>query len=334
MVCLYPTTAIIENSIVWLTMFMEVISRMERSIDECFNTDNTPDDALIFWDSAVAFYTGSQVFNESGLFLYHVANTRCLSASTCGENGGDSDGIAWVNYQVFHNFEAGQKHLLERNCPATRSNKEEIVRLMTIPMIQGTLRRTRFLEDKEIDYERHLGEGIAYASAVLPYIHACNPDDASTIHNILRATNDGTVEFDQVRNAFARNLPCLQITCEEVGDVLELNFNGGTCSTIRSQVKTSSAGSFEPQSSSNKGHIILYTFLSIAAAVICVLLLKIRKSQPTKENEIVFGGQMSASPEDVDTVIRGEDYVPQYWSDCKTEEEKAEESNTVTGEML
>ena len=149
--------AIIENAIVWLTMFMEVISRMERSIDRCYDISKTQDDALEFWDSAVAFYTGSQAFNESGLFLYHLANTRCLSASTCGENGNTADGIAWVNYQVFDNFEAGQKHLLERNCQATRSNKEEIVRLMTIPMIQGTIRRSRYLEDKDTDYERHLG---------------------------------------------------------------------------------------------------------------------------------------------------------------------------------
>lgn len=328
--------AIIENSIVWLTMFMEVISRMERSIDECFDTDNTPDDALVFWDSAVAFYTGSQVSNESGVFLYHVANTRCLSASTCGENGDDGDGIAWVNYQVFHNFEAGQKHLLERNCPATRSNKEEIVRLMTIPMIQGALRRTRFLEDKEIDYERHLGEGIAYAASVLPFIHACDPDDASIIHHTLRATNGDDVDFDEVRNAFARNLVCLQITCEEIGDVIELNFDGETCSTVRSQVKTTSssaAGDFEEQSSSNKGAIILYTFVSFAAVVICALIVKIQTSQTTKENEIVFGGKHSASQEGIDTIVKAEDYAPQYWSDCKAEEEKTEGS-TVKGEML
>lgn len=323
--------AIIENSIVWLTMFMEVISRMERSLDECFDTDITSDDALIFWDSAVAFYTGSQVFNESGVFLYHVANTRCLSASTCGENGVDDDGIAWVNYQVFHHFETGQKHLLERNCKATQKNKEKIVRLMLIPMIQGAIRRTRFLEDQEYDYERHLGEGIAYSSAVLPFIHACNPDDASTIHNILKATNDEAVNFSEVRDAFARNLPCLQITCEEIGSVLELSFNGETCSTIRSQVKTTD---FEDESTSNKGTIILYTFLAITGTVICCLILKIRTNQSTKEKDSVFDGQKAPSSEDVDTIIKAEDYAPQYWSDCKTEGEKAEEGSKVTGEML
>ena len=204
---------------------------------------------------------------------------------------------------------------------------------MMIPMIQGAIRRSRYLEDKENDYERHLGEGIAYAASVLPFVHACDPDDASTIHKNLLATNLDGVSFDDVRNAFARNLPCLQITCEEIGEVIELEFNGDTCSTIRSQVKTSSsasAGDIEEQSTSSTGKIILYTFLAITGAVICFLIVKLQKSKATKENEIVFSGNQA----DGDTIIKGEDYAPKYWSDCHAESQTTEESNVKTGEML
>lgn len=308
---------------------------MERSIDECLDMENTPDDALIFWDNAVAFYTGSQVHNESGVFLFHLADSRCLSASTCGEDGSGTDGTAWVNFQVLQNFESGQKHLLERNCAATRANKEEIVRLMTIPLIQGALRRARMLEDEEDDYERHAGEAAAYSASVLPLVYACNPDDADIIHSNLKVSSSSSgVDFDEVRDAIARNLPCLRITCDEIGDVLELDSKSKTCARAKENASVNTE--LVEDSSSNTGTVILYSFLSIAVVVICYLAFKV-SSQRSAEKEITFSvSQPSVSQSDKN--LKGTDYVPQYWQDFQKKQDEPnlnlKDDEVVTGEML
>ncbi len=318
---------------------MEVISRMERSIDECTDMGNPPDDALIFWDNAVAFYTGSQINDENGVFLFHLADSRCLSASTCGEDGNDNDGTAWVNFQVLRNFEAGQQHILERNCAATRKNKEEIVRLMTIPLIQGSLHRTRMLEDEEDNYERHAGEAAVYAASVLPFIHACSPDDAKIIHaNLKASTSENGVDFEDVRNAFARNLPCLGITCDEIGDVLELDSNEGAC--LRAKSSMTATNGLEVESSNHTSAVILYSFLTIAAIAICYLAYKTSTNNRKQsiEKEITFRRSVSGSRLGDDRKFKAKDYVPQYWQDVENRRDgsnlKENQDEVVTGEML
>lgn len=337
-------TEMVQNSIVWMIMWMEVISRMERSIDYCLDTQNTVDGALEFWDSSVAFYTGSQVEDGSGYLLFHLANNRCLSASTCGEDGDGDDGIAWVNLKVLENFQSGQGQINARNCEAARKNKEEIVRLMTIPLIQGALHDARVLHDKLeskdfVDYESRAGSGAAIVAAVLPLVHACDHDDADIILRNLQAASTSAVNFEDVRDAFARNLRCLGITCDEIGDVLELSDD--MCAKVQAQAASRSKNgvnkeNVDTDSPAKSGVVFMYAFITLSALVICFLGRKLVSKNRAPEKEITFPEPMASVPPVASkSIIRGTDYAPKYWKDCQeTEEGKSSNQSLKDDEAI
>ena len=313
-----------QNMIVYMTMWMEVISRMERSIDYCLDPDKTDQDPLEYWDAAVAFYTGSQQAEDSsGVLLFHLANRRCLSASTCGEDGSSENGTSYVNFRALRDFQIGQRQIIARNCEDARKTKESIVRLMTIPLIQGTLNSALEMDDAEDYDERQASLGAAFAAAVLPLIHACNAVDADIIHTNLGAARHKILDYEGVRDAFARNLQCLGITCEEIGSVLDPDNDGACTRGQRSSRPESQANEVTVGDTSLNGVVFMYVFITLSGVVICFLVYKLASKKQTSEKEITFeetGPAQSVSPTAVLSIVTGTDYVPKYWSDCQTVE--------------
>ena len=71
--------------------------------------------------------------------LYALAQKRCGNFGTCGGADGVT-GTASVNDAVLDLIAAGSGYLLDGKCAEAEDAKEKIVELMTVPLIQGTLR--------------------------------------------------------------------------------------------------------------------------------------------------------------------------------------------------
>merc|ERR1712032_1002783 len=84
--------------------------------------------------------------------MYSLADETCSQFGTCGTGETDDDGTSHVNHRVYGNFREGQRHLLNGQCESARKSKENIVRLMTIPLIQSTLhnshRRDHYVQEE------------------------------------------------------------------------------------------------------------------------------------------------------------------------------------------
>jgi len=93
----------------------------------------------------------------------------------------------------------------------------EMVALMSIPLIQGTLRYA-YKIDKMSGADKEKGEGAIFAAAIVPRVHYCNPADGDTIMNNMKIGASST-SFTAVKAAFERNFACMNITCEEVGGI-------------------------------------------------------------------------------------------------------------------
>merc|ERR1740124_1753194 len=65
---------------------------------------------------------------------------RCENFGTCGSSGTETTGTSKVNLDLFAQFELAQFHLLMGQCDQVRPVLETVVPLMTIPLVQGTLR--------------------------------------------------------------------------------------------------------------------------------------------------------------------------------------------------
>jgi hypothetical protein len=149
--------------------------------------------------------------------LYELAEKACSTMNTCLDSTGAP---SYVNYYVFKQFEQGQRKLLDGKCEAAQTHKENIATLMTIPLIQRTIRYAHMVSD-EISIsaynEQHAAQGAVYALSVLPLIYSCSPDDARIIFDNLKAKENPTVDFAAVKNAFERNYDCLGVLCSEIG---------------------------------------------------------------------------------------------------------------------
>ena len=212
----------VKKGTAYLSIFMYVIRELEDALDDCnrgCDRDECNDDAVHALDEAVAFYGGALLGDASsgnGNLLYALAEKRCENFNTCGV-----DGQSNVNNEIFVQFRKMQDNLLKEDCEAGRVNKDRIVELMYVPMIQGALRYAYFQGEQNDTSEKSEAEGATFAAAVLPIVHACSPVDADAIYDNMRIGETAKADFSVVKAAFENNYDCMGITCEDVGGLYD-----------------------------------------------------------------------------------------------------------------
>lgn len=203
----------------YMNVYMYVIREFEDAIDDCdANSINDNYDSVHAWDEGVAFYAGSMVGvkgEDEGKLIYTLANKRCQNYKTCGANGDELEGNSYINEQLFEQFTLGQYYLLSGKCEPVRDIVDKIVDLMSVPLVQGTLRYAYKVENLE-GVEKEKAEGAVFAASVLPRVHACNEDDATTIYNNMKVGASST-NFKEVKKAFEDNYSCMGINGKLVG---------------------------------------------------------------------------------------------------------------------
>ena len=72
--------------------------------------------------------------------MYRLAEKRCANFGTCGPSGTATSGTASVNLALFPLFAEGARLLERGECSLVRPIVDQIVSLMTVPLVQGSLR--------------------------------------------------------------------------------------------------------------------------------------------------------------------------------------------------
>ena len=210
----------VKKGTVYLNIFMYVIREFEDALDDCKRgCMDCNDDPVHAWDEGVCFYTGSiegkDGLTPDGKLLHQLADKRCADFRTCGLEGGELDGTAKLNYELFDLFSLGNFQLQTGNCPAARKTTKLVTELMYIPMIQGTLRYA-YKVGVLNEGEKSQAEGAAFAAAVLPRIHAANQVAAKTIYDNMKVGASNT-DHMAVKRAFESVYADLGITCADIG---------------------------------------------------------------------------------------------------------------------
>jgi len=207
-----------KGSAYW-AVWMYVIREMEDAVQDCTKGCHNCNDAPVHaWDEAWAFYAGSlegTKGNSNGTLLYRLAEKRCKNFGTCKDN------VALVNREILSLFNSGKAALSEGRCQEVRPLMVKIVDLMTVPLIQGTLRYA-FKTDDGKGGQKEKAEGVAFLGAFLPRLNNCSKEDAETVKNLMWI--DGTMSkgsFSVVKCALERNYACLGVTSSQVGALPE-----------------------------------------------------------------------------------------------------------------
>jgi len=201
---------------------MHVVGCLEKAATNCLTSADNEEE-VADWDTAVAFYTGSEARADGngGHFIYTLAQVECEKFGTCKK--GD---MAPINIDIFDLFNDGKAHLQQGNCDDVAEKASEIKALVTVPLIQGAM-RAMYALDVSGDYqETTQGQGAAFAAAILPLVDECNEGNANIIHNDLAPGKTLGGSFEVIKAAFERSYDCLGITCNDVGGIINLRGNG------------------------------------------------------------------------------------------------------------
>lgn len=213
---------IVVRGIVYLNVWMYTIHQMELAVDYCQDGNiGGNDNSVSAWDDAVALYVGSLEGTDGrgdGVLLYDLADTQCVYFRTCGESTNLAGGTSSINIQSMRAFKAAQNDLRTGECNAAKLRKDEIERLMAVPLMQGTLRYAYIRNYELIDDNKQDAAGAIFAAAILPLIHACGEKDAQVIYDNMRA-GLYHADFPNVKRALEANYQCLSISCTDIGGI-------------------------------------------------------------------------------------------------------------------
>jgi len=152
--------------------------------------------------------------NQDGRLLYRLGEKRCKNFDTC-----DS---ANTNTRVLAMIAEGRDMLAQGDCDAVKIIKDRIISLMTIPLVQGTLRYARKIGAGSVA-PKEIAEGVAFAGSILPQLDACGNGTAAQVvieHMWMDADKKNRTAINvwtDVKAAILGSVDCLGITLEDLG---------------------------------------------------------------------------------------------------------------------
>jgi hypothetical protein len=212
----------VKKGSAYMNVWLYTIREFEDAIDDCENGCTTCNmDGVHAWDEGVAFYTGSLEGDisggtSSGKLLYRLAQKRCSNFGTC-----DASGLSAVNKRLFEIFPVAREKLAAGDCPPVKPIRDEAIKLMSIPLIQGALRYAYIVANEQGD-EKARGEGAAFSGAILGMVHHCDSSQASLIHKNMAMDSAApmTDGYKSVKAAFEKVYDCMGISCTDIGGLL------------------------------------------------------------------------------------------------------------------
>lgn len=215
----------IKKGTAYMSVWMYVIRQMEEALDECEDDckkTGCNDEPVRAWDEAVAYYTGSLEGIDgqgSGKLLYALADKRCANFRTCGDLAKETEGTSHVNRQIIRFLTLGSRMLTQAKCTEAREYKEKVEAMMTVPLIQGTLRYAHITSTQPSSGEKAEAEGAVFAASILPIVAACDDDAADVIFKNMKTGQNNSANFIEVKRAFESVYDCIGIRGQDVGGV-------------------------------------------------------------------------------------------------------------------
>merc|ERR1719484_503312 len=164
----------VKKGSAYMNVWMYVIHEIEDAISDCTNSCTNPGaqdcnaDPVHAIDEAAAFYAGSlegtsATGNSAGKLIFRLAEKRCSNFGTCTGSGGQ----AKANQMIMAKLQEAQTELKNARCSNVPALRDSIVSLMSIPLVQGSLRYAwKVAEDPQAG-ETEKAEGAVFSAAIL-----------------------------------------------------------------------------------------------------------------------------------------------------------------------
>merc|ERR1719247_3199623 len=188
----------VKKGTAYMNVWMYVIHEMEDAIKDCQNSCTNPGaqdcnaDPVHAIDEAAAFYAGSLEGttatgdSDKGKLVFRLAEKRCANFGTCTGSAGQ----AKANQEIIQKLSEAQTKLRQSKCVEVIEIKKRIVELMSIPLIQGSIRYA-YKVGEDGEGLKAKAEGAVFSAAILPRVAACDAAKAKIISDNMKI-NAGT----------------------------------------------------------------------------------------------------------------------------------------------
>merc|ERR1719243_189358 len=187
----------VKKGSAYMNVWMYVIHEIEDAISDCESSCTNPGaqdcnaDPVHAIDEAAAFYAGSlegsgATGNGNGKLIFRLAEKRCSNFGTC--NAGAQ---AKANQMVIAKLQEAQTELKNARCSNVPALRDSVVSLMSIPLVQGSLRYAWKVAEDPGAGETEKAEGAVFSAAILPRVANCDTAKAKIISDNMKI-NAGT----------------------------------------------------------------------------------------------------------------------------------------------
>merc|ERR1719324_417485 len=220
----------VKKGSAYMNVWMYVIHEIEDAISDCESSCTNPGaqdcnaDPVHAIDEAAAFYAGSLEGSgatgmpNAGKLIFRLTEKRCANFGTCNPGA-----QAKANQKIIVKLQEAQTELKNARCANVPALRESIISLMSIPLVQGSLRYAWKVAEEPGAGEKEKAEGAVFSAAILPRVANCDPAKAKIISDNMKidATNHMSAGFTAVKEAFEATYCCLGITCDDIGGLLK-----------------------------------------------------------------------------------------------------------------
>jgi len=204
-----------------LVVQMAVLAAMHEALDDCKSANPERQAAAgAAWDKAAAYLAGSNGRTKHGLMHFALADNRCAQFGTC-----DTDGKSQAGKKLTTLLYAGRAEINGKACSALSKTIEEIVPVLFVPLIQGTLRYAVELNKGTNVFgattNGDVAEGYIYSRSILPLVEDANRESAVIIDRNFDwpdATSTIRTNTDEIFDAFSKAYKGLKVDCKMVGE--------------------------------------------------------------------------------------------------------------------
>lgn len=204
-------------------MLMAALQAFNEAANECIlNGDQNDVASVESWDRGAAFLVGhlegtSIYGSNEGMLSFALSKAHCEAFGTCPDDETESESVIdRINLLLY----SGRSALQSGICPELRKATSEILPLLLVPLIQGTLYHAFNIFTDEGVAQSHIDQVQAFmaASAMLPLIEDVDRHAADTIRSnfevIGSPLRDG---FPAVFTAFTNVYSKLGVECTQIG---------------------------------------------------------------------------------------------------------------------
>jgi len=223
----------VKKGSAYMNVWMYVIHEIEDAISDCESSCTNPGaqdcnaDPVHAIDEAAAFYAGSLEGSgatgmpNAGKLIFRLAEKRCANFGTCNPGA-----QAKANQMIIAKLQEAQTELKNARCSNVPALRDSVVSLMSIPLVQGSLRYAWKVAEDPGAGEKEKAEGAVFSAAILPRVDKCDAAKAKLISDNMKinaGAGSMTDGFKAVKEAFEATYCCLGITCADIGGLLKVN---------------------------------------------------------------------------------------------------------------